>query len=110
MCLLYANIHSVCGVHVCSLHTYLPLPSITVQSTEHGKVDESVEMMKEAIVELEESLQKASKELGFMNQMIQKVNSATEKVPALLGYSLHRVNFRIRQGVSDWASVGITNV
>ena len=77
--------------HATYVHTYLLLPSIPVQSTEHVKVDESVEMMKEAMTELEESLQKASKELGFMNQMIQKVNSATEKVPALLGYSLYRV-------------------
>jgi talin len=50
------------------------------KSSEHGKVDESVEMMKEATAELEETLQKASRELGFINQMVQRVTEASEKV------------------------------
>ena len=51
-----------------------------MQSSEHGKVVEAVDMMKEAIGELEETLQKTSKDLGFITQMIERVQEGIAMV------------------------------
>ena len=51
-----------------------------VQSSEHGKVVEAAEMMKEAIGELEETLQKTSKDLGFITHMIERVQDGIAMV------------------------------
>lgn len=50
------------------------------KSSEHGKVVEAVDMMKEAIGELEETLQKTSKDLGFITQMIERVQEGIAMV------------------------------
>ena len=39
-----------------------------------------MEMIKEAVTELKETLEKASKDLGFINQMIEKINEAAKMV------------------------------